>query len=471
MKSEKGISTKELISFEEALSLGEESTRKLFKKYQNPGLATMLGLVGFDKCYQSASGTVLKDMEGAEYLDFLGGYGSLNLGHNPESVVKAVEAVTDRPNLMHAAVNPITAALAHNLAAVTPGKLSRTFFCNSGTEAVEGALKLARGASGKSGYVYCTNSFHGKSMGSLSVTGRDKYRTGFTPLIPHCTGVPFGDAAALEKTFKSDSDIAAFIVEPIQGEGGVVVPSEDYLPKVRELCTAYGVLLIVDEVQTGFGRTGKLFACQHQDVEPDVLCLAKSLGGGVMPCGAFITTEVLWDKAFGGMEKATRHTSTFGGNTRASAAGLAALEEILKKDLPGQAAEKGAYIMEHFAVMAEKYSLVKEVRGKGLLIGVEFVEPKSKGLANSLTKGVVGKLAHEYVGSLVAADLMIQGRIITAFTLNNPNVIRLEPPLTVSYEEIDTMLKAMDAVLKRNTSTLRVALSGLKNVINIKFNG
>lgn len=465
------MKNKGLISFDEALRLGEDSTRELFKKYQNPGLATMLGLVGFDKCYQSASGTVLKDMEGTEYLDFLGGYGSLNLGHNPERVVKAVDAVAHRPNLLHAAVNPITAALAHNLAAVAPGKLSRTFFCNSGTEAVEGALKLARGASGKSGYVYCTNSFHGKSMGSLSVTGREKYRTGFTPLVPHCTEVPFDDVAALEDVFKSDSDIAAFIVEPIQGEGGVVVPSQDYLPKVRELCTAYDVLMIVDEVQTGFGRTGKLFACQHQNVEPDVLCLAKSLGGGVMPCGAFITTEILWDKAFGGMENATRHTSTFGGNTRATAAGLATLEEIVEQDLSGQAAEKGAYIMEHFAVMADKYSLVKEVRGKGLLIGIEFTEPKAKGLANSLTKGVVGKLAHEYVGSLVAADLMLQGKIITAFTLNNPNVIRLEPPLTVTYEEIDTMLKAMDVVLKKNNSTFRVALSGMKNIINIKFNG
>lgn len=463
------MKTGELYSFEEALALDEPSARELFKKYQNPGLATMLSLVGFDKCYQSASGTVLKDSEGKEYLDFLAGYGSLNLGHNPERVVKAVEAVSSRPNIMHAAVNPITAALANNLAVLTPGKLSRTFFCNSGTEAVEGALKLARAATGKSGYVYCTNSFHGKSMGSLSVTGRSKYRKGFAPLVPQCTEVPFGDAVALEEIFKSVPDIAAFILEPIQGEGGVIVPPDSYLPKVRELCTTYGVLLIVDEVQTGLGRTGRLFACQHQEVEPDVLCLAKSLGGGIMPCGAFITTEALWDQAYGGMEKATLHTSTFGGNTRAAAAGLAALGEIVDQDLPRQAAEKGAYIMDHFQVMADKYSLVKEVRGKGLLIGIEFREPGS--LANTLTGGFAGKLAQEYVGSLVAGDLMMQGRIITAFTLNNPNVIRLEPPLTVSYEEIDKMLEAMDSVLKKNTSTLRVALSGLKNMISIKFNG
>lgn len=459
----------EMISLERALELRESSTRELYKKYQNPGLAYMLSLVGFDKCYKSASGTVLTDWEGNEYLDFLGGYGSLNLGHNPEKVVKAVEAVSDRPNIMHASINPVAAALAHNLAMVTPGALSRTFFCNSGTEAVEGALKLARAATQKPGIVYCANSFHGKSMGSLSVTGRSKYRKAFTPLVPECIEIPYGNAAALEDSLKAASNIAAFIVEPIQGEGGVIVPPEDYLKQVRDICTRYNVLLIVDEVQTGMGRTGKLFACQHEDVEPDILCLAKSLGGGIMPCGAFITTEAIWDQAYGGMEKAALHTSTFGGNTRAAAAGLAALEEIIAQDLPAQVAEKGAYIREHFATMADKYSLVKEVRGKGLLIGIEFVEPGQ--LANSITGGMAGRLAHEYVGSLVAGDLLRKGKIITAFTLNNPNVIRLEPPLTVSYEEIDRMLKAVDAVLRKNTSTLKVAVSGLKNAINLRIRG
>jgi len=463
------VQSQKLFSFDEALQIGEASARELFKKYQNPGLAGMLSLVGFDKSYVSGSGSVLKDFEGNEYLDFLAGYGSLNLGHNPQRVIQAVEAVSQRPNILQTSVNPITTALAHNLAVLAPGALSRTFFCNSGTEAVEGAIKLARAAMGKPGIVYCKNSFHGKSMGSLSVTGRQKYRKGFAPLVPECIEVPFGDADALEETLKATDRIAAFIVEPIQGEGGVVVPPENYLKKVREICTSYGVLLILDEVQTGLGRTGKLFACQHEDVEPDVMCLAKSLGGGIMPAGAFITTEAIWDKAYGGMEKAALHTSTFGGNTRAAAAGLATLEELIEKDLPAQAAKKGAYIMEHFEAMKDKYSLVKEVRGRGLLIGIEFVEPGS--LANSLTAGMAKKLAHEYVGALVAGDLMRKGRIITAFTLNNPNVIRLEPALTVSYEQIDTMLKAMDAVLRKNTSTLKVAFSGLKNAVSFKLDG
>lgn len=460
-------SREKLLSLEEALGLSESSARQLYKEFQNPGLAVLLGLVGFDRTYVSASGTVLKDSKGHEYLDFLAGYGSLNLGHNPERVIKAVEAVGDRPNILQASINPVAAALAHNLALVTPGQLSRTFFCNSGTEAVEGAVKLARAATGKKGIAYCSNSFHGKSMGSLSVTGREKYRKGFSPLLPQCFEIPFGDSAALENLLRENKDIGAFIVEPVQGEGGINIPPEGYLKEVRRMCSANEVLLIIDEVQTGLGRTGALFACQHEDVHPDVLCLAKSLGGGIMPIGAFITTQHLWDRAFGGMEKCSLHTSTFGGNTRAAAAGLAALQEILERDLPGAAAEKGDYLMARLKEMEEKYPLVKEVRGKGLLIGLEFSQPKA--LVDKLTGGMAGKLSEEYVGSLVAGDLFREGRIITAYTLNNPNVIRLEPPLTVSYEQMDAMLKALDAVLKKNTSGVKVVFSGIKNALSSKI--
>ena len=456
-----------MISLEAALHLGESSARELFKNYQNPGIATMLSLVGFDRTYVSGSGTVIKDSLGNEYLDFLAGYGSLNLGHNPERVLKAVEAVNMRPNILQLSINPISAALAHNLALVAPGALKRTFFCNSGTEAVEGALKLARAATGKKSIIYCQNSFHGKTMGSLSVTGRKKYRKEFVPLVPNCIEIPFGDANALEKKLKDNSDIAAFILEPIQGEGGINVPPEGYLRDVRRICSKYDVLLILDEVQTGLARTGKMFACQHEDVVPDILCLAKSLGGGVMPIGAFITTDSLWEKAYGGIEKSTLHTSTFGGNTRAAAAGLATLQEIIENDLASAAAEKGSYILEKINSMKEKYPLLKDVRGKGLLIGLEFAEPSS--VTNKLTGRIAGKLAQEYVGAIVAGDLYRHGKVLTAYTLNNPNVIRLEPPLTVSFEEIDKMLQALDLVLKKNSSTAKAAFSGIRNAITSKL--
>jgi len=452
-----------LIGLDEALNLNDSEIRKLFSNYQNPGLAKTLGLLGFDRVYTEASGVVLKDKEGNEYLDFLGGFGSLNLGHNPEAVTRAVEKVEKRPNILHTSLNPVSAALAHNLAQITPGELSRTFFCNSGTEAVEGAIKLARASTGKKTIIYCENSFHGKSMGSLSVTGRSKYQEEFAPLVPGCRAIPFGDAKALERELNRSDDVAAFIVEPIQGEGGIIVPPEGYLKNVQEICKKHEVLLIVDEIQTGLGRTGKMFACEHEGVEPDIMTLAKSLGGGVMPVGAFITTPAIWDRAYGSVQKCTLHTSTFGGNTRGMAAALAAVQEIIEKGLPEMAAEKGNYLMERLKEATAGHPLVKDVRGRGLLVGIEFNGPGK--LLNQLTGGIAEKLSQEYVGAFVAGELLNKYRIITAYSLNNPNTIRLEPPLTVTYEQLDRVVSALDEILGRNRTAVKVVFSGVKNVI------
>ena len=349
------------------------------------------------------------------------------------------------------------------LAQVTPGNLQRTFFCNSGAEAVEGALKMARIATGRQRIVYCEGAFHGKTMGALSVTGRSKYQQPFAPLIPGCKAIPYGDAVALENEL-ARGDVAAFIVEPIQGEGGVMVPPEGYLAKAREICSRYGTLLVVDEIQTGFGRTGKLFACEHENVTPDILCLAKSLGGGVMPIGATVTTPEVWDKAYGSMEKALLHTSTFGGNTRAVAAGIAALNAIVEQDLPRQAEEKGRYFIERLKELQEKHNLITDVRGRGLLIGLEFAKPK--GLVDRLTRGAVSKFSEEYLGAMVAGELLNRYHIITAYTLNNPNVIRLEPPLIVTREQIDQVLEALDRIFTRNRSHIQMALASTKTVVS-----
>jgi len=456
-----------LIGLEEALSLSENEVKTLFSNYLNPGMAKAFELLGFDKVYVEASGVVLKDKKGNEYLDFLGGFGSLNLGHNPKKVIEAVQQVDRRPNLLQTSLNPVAAALAHNLALITPGELSRTFFCNSGTEAVEGAIKLSRAATGKKKIIYCTNSFHGKTMGSLSVTGRAKYQKKFAPLVPHCISIPFGDADALERELSRHKDVAAFIVEPIQGEGGIIVPPEGYLKQVREICTKYETLLIIDEVQTGFGRTGKMFACEHEEVVPDILCLAKSLGGGIMPVGAFITTPALWDKAYGGLQNFSLHTSTFGGCTRSMAAALAALEEIVEMDLPRQAAEKGSYFITKLEEITDNHPLVKEVRGKGLLIGIEFKE--SGNVLDKLTSGIAEKISQDYFGAFVAGELLNKYRIITAYSLNNYNTIRLEPPLVVTYEQLDRVLEAMEEVLKTNRSAVKIVFSGIKNAVGSFF--
>lgn len=460
------MGTDKLLSIDEALSIDRKQVREYYKTYINPGLVNMMGLLDFDKQFVKAKGVEVWDSEGNVYLDFLGAYGALNLGHNHPKVIEAVEKVMEWPNLLQASLGTLVSALAYNLAQVLPSGLSRSFFCNSGAEAVEGGLKLARAASGKTRTIYCEGSFHGKTMGALSVTGREKYRVPFQPLVPGCEPVPFGDLEALEnKLWKKD--VAAFIVEPIQGEGGIILPPQGYLKGVRELCDKYDVLLIADEIQTGFGRTGTMFACEYENVVPDIICLAKAIGGGVMPIGAYCTKPEIWDKAYGGMDKALLHTSTFGGNTWASAAAIAAIEQIVQERLWDEAREKGEYMMEKLRGLQQKYSMIKEVRGRGLLIGIEFEKPA--GLIDKLTGGMINKLSEEYFGALVAGELQNKYRIITAYTLNNPNVIRLEPPLIVTIEQIDQVVDALDAIFKQHRGFMGMALSSGKTVLGSIF--
>ncbi|MFP4662754.1 MAG: aspartate aminotransferase family protein, partial [Halanaerobiales bacterium] len=411
----------ELYSIDQALELSKGDVAKLYKNHVNPGLATMLSLLNFDRQFVKAKGTKVWDIDGNEYLDFLGGYGSLNLGHNPTAVVEAVKRVMELPNILQASMSTMEAVAAHNLSKLTPGDLSHTFFCNSGTEAVEGAIKTARIASGKYHVLYCRNSFHGKTMGSLSVTGRTKYQQPFAPLVPGNEMVDYGDIKGLEDKLKS-GQFAAFIIEPIQGEGGINMPPENYFRGVRDICDKYGVYFILDEIQTGFGRTGKMFAADHDNICPDFICLAKSLGGGLMPIGAFTTTANIWNKAYGGIDKALLHTSTFGGNTLATTAAIATMNELVEKDIPAQAAEKGEYLMNGLNTLAEKYEMIKEVRGRGLLIGLEFKELES-GILDKISGGMLSKLSKEYLGAMVAGALVNDHKIITAYTLNNPNVI------------------------------------------------
>ncbi|HHX77447.1 MAG TPA: aspartate aminotransferase family protein [Firmicutes bacterium] len=456
----------DFLSIDDVLNQERKDIVNNYKQHVNPGLATLMTLMDFDKIYVKARGTRVWDKEGNCYLDFLGGYGSLNLGHNHPAVIEAVESVREMPNLLQAAISPLAGALARNLALFTEAGLNNTFFCNSGAEAVEGALKLARIVTGRTKIVTTEGSFHGKTMGALSVTGRTKYQQWFKPLLAGIVTVPYGDAGALEETLAA-GDCAAFIVEPVQGEGGIIIPPAGYLAKARERCSAYGTMLIIDEIQTGFGRTGRNFAYQEEGVKPDILCLAKSLGGGIMPVGAFMTTEKLWKKAYGSLDKCLLHTSTFGGNARAMAAGIKTLEIIVKEDLAAKAAEKGAYLLNRLKDLQQKYRLIKAVRGKGLLIGVEF--ESGGGLMNTLSGGMLNKFSQEYMGALVAGELLNRYRIITAYTLNNPNVIRLEPPLTVSYEELDTVIDGLEKIFSEQKSIAGFAAKAGKTVLSSLF--
>ena len=459
--------TKDIIGIDQALELSPVQVVDNHKAYGNSGLTSLLTLLGLDKKFVKAEGNYLWDSSGTKYVDFLAGYGSVSLGHNHPKIVEALHKVDSLPNILQVSLPTMSGALARNLAMITPGDLQRTFFGNSGAEAVEGALKLARAATGKAEFIYAENSFHGKTFGALSVTGREKYQKTFMPLVPGAKAVPFGDASSLDKALRS-KNVAAFIVEPIQGEGGVNVPPAGYLAEAKKLCTKYGALLIVDEIQTGLGRTGKMFACEYDGIAPDVMCLAKSLGGGVMPIGAFVTTDEIWQKAFGGPTRSTLHTSTFGGNTRACAAGIASLQVIVEDKLAESAAEKGAYLMKKLAALQQKHESIKEIRGKGLLVGLEFKEPTS-GVLKALSFGVVNALSKEYLGAMVSGELATKHHVITAYTLNNPNVIRLEPPLTIGTEDIDYAVESLDEVLGRFKSIVSAALSNIGTMAGSLF--
>ena len=456
-----------LFSVDDALKMNRKEILETYKNYIHQGRGSLSALIGIDTNFVKAEGSKVWDEDGKEYLDFVGGYGSLNLGHNHPAVLEALHKVEGAPVMLQSALGKFAAVLAHNLARITPGELQNSWFCSTGTEAVEGALKLARMYTGKKKFIYCTGGFHGKTMGALSVTGKKRYQEPFEPLVPGCIPIPFGDASALEKALQ-EHDAAAFIVEPIQGEAGVILPPEGYFKEVRRLCSENNTLFVLDEIQTGFGRTGTLFACEYEAVVPDVLVLAKSLGGGIVPIGAYITTASIMKQAYGSsIDKSTMLTSTFGGNNYCAAAAIAAVETVVRENLSEQGAEKGAYFLNKLHGLQEKYRIVKEVRGRGLLIGMELAE--GGGMLDFLSAGSMKKLSSEFLSSMIGGELQTNYGVLTLFTLNNPNVLRLEPPLNVSYEQLDYCVDAFDKLFSKHKSFLKIALQSGKGVISSIF--
>jgi len=403
-------------------AINDEVT-KLYMDYINPSLMRLVAFMGYDAVEDHARGSHVWDNLGNDYLDCLGGFGVFSLGHAHPKVVEAVtRQLKKMPLSTKVLLNEPYARLAEKLAKIAPGRLQYTFVCNSGTEAIEGALKLARLKTGKHGFIYAERAFHGKTLGSLSVTGREAFQQPFRPLIPGTKMIPFGDADALRKAI--DDDTACFVVEPVQGEGGIHIPPDDYLPKAREICSEKGALLIVDEVQSGLGRTGRMFACEHWGVEPDIMTLAKSLGGGVMPIGAIMGTPEVWEVF---EDNPLIHSSTFGGNPLACAAALAALEVIEEENLPRKAAEAGEKILAGLGLLQTRHSrIIMDVRGLGCLIGIEFADSDVGGLM---------------ISSLAARKVLI------AFTLNDYRVLRIEPALGIGDSDIERLLSTMEEAL------------------------
>lgn len=455
-----------LITLKEALNLDGQQNIAHHLSYLNPRLVTLAKIGEVDKPLVRASGPSFWDSDGNHYLDFLGGLAALHLGHNHPRLNDALDRVRDLPNLVEG-LNLLAGPLAHNLAALSPGELNRVYFANSGAEVVDAAIKLARAATGRVKLVACHKGFHGRTIGALSVMDRLEYREPFAPLLADVAFVPFGDSEALQSALRR-CDVAGFIVEPIQGEAGIIIPPDGYLKAVRDLCTHYGTLFIADEIQTGLGRTGAMFAIEHEDVVPDVILLGKALGGGVMPLSALLTTDDLWHESKGGTARSPFHTSTFGGNTRACAAGLAMLEVLMEERLADRAAASGIHLLDRLRDLQRRQPLIADIRGRGLMIGIEFTS-ETCGLIKFATGGLINRLSREYFAALAVKQLLTKHGIMTGLTLNNQNVLRLQPPLNIERRHLNYLVESLEATLEALGSFTRAAMRNMPDIIRARF--
>lgn len=416
----------------------------LYAKYLNPQMPRTLHTIGFDKNYVRGEGAYLYDADGHAYADFLAGFGVFAAGRSHPVIKKALKDALDADFAAWTQFDcqPITGLLAQRLLAKAPG-LERVFFCNSGTEAVESALKFARHATGRGRIVYARHAFHGLTAGSLSVNGAEEFKEGFGPLLPG-TQIPLGDLAALEAELRK-GDVAALIVEPVQGHGVLVTPA-GFLPEAKALLHSRGALLICDEVQVGLGRTGRFFSYQYDDVQPDIVTVAKALSGGYVPVGAMLTTDKIFSSVYSSMDKVMVHSTTFKGGPLAMAAGLAALAVIDDEGLVENAERRGAELMRGLEGIAAKYDLLKDVRGKGLIIGIEFGRPS--GLRAKAGWAMLQKARTGLFAQMVVVSLFQRHRILTQVSGDHMEVIKLIPPLMIGDAEVKLFLDGLADVLE-----------------------
>lgn len=402
-----------------------ERTIEYVVDYLNPGFIKFKRSADSKAVEWHGEGVILESIDGRRFVDFLAGYGALSLGHRHPRVLEAVKAQLERTGLYsQELLNATQAYLAKKLAEISPGDLKCTYYFNGGAEAVEAALKVARINNHRKFFVVAHKGFHGKTLGALSATQREVLKAPFRPLLEeYFIAVPYDDPEALRRVMTEE--VCAVLLEPIQGEGGINIPSAGYFAEVRKICNEFGSLLIADEIQTGFGRTGKMFCVEHWETVPDIIVLGKSMGGGVMPISAVHGKEKLWEP----LEVNPWYlTNTFGGNSLSCAAALAAIDVLVEEELPEAAAHKGSYLLGHLRELQKEFpEVIQDVRGKGLFIGVEFHDPE--------------------VGTRVARELFESG-ILVAHTINNPKAIRIEPPLIIGLDHINILIEKLGMVLK-----------------------
>ncbi|MGW8993990.1 aspartate aminotransferase family protein [Streptomyces zhihengii] len=417
---------------------------ELHSRHLNHQLPRMLRTIGFDKVYERAEGAYFWDAEGNDYLDMLGGFGVMGLGRHHPVVRKALHDVLDAQlaDLTRFDCQPLPGLLAERLLAQTP-HLDRVFFGNSGTEAVETALKFARRATGRPRVLYCAHAFHGLTAGALSVNGENAFRDGFAPLLPD-TAVELGDLDALERELRA-GDVAALVVEPIQGKGVHAAPP-GYLRSAQELLHAHGALLVADEVQTGLGRTGDFYAFQYEaGVEPDLVCVAKALSGGYVPVGATLGKDWIFKKVYSSMDRVLVHSASFGSNAQAMAAGLAVLAVLEDEHVVANARVTGELLRSRLAALVDRYELLHEVRGRGLMIGIEFGRPESIRLRSRWA--MLQAARKGLFAQMVVVPLLQRHRILTQVSGDHLEVIKLIPPLIIGEREVSRFVSAFTAVM------------------------
>jgi ornithine--oxo-acid transaminase len=432
-------------SIAETLSARAGEAMELNDRYLNPQLGRIVRTLGFDREWVGGEGAHLIDAEGTRYLDLLSGYGTFAIGRNHPDVIAELHALLDAhtANLPQLGVSLLPGALAEALVARAPERIAAMVPANSGTEAVEGAIKLSRAATGRPRILYAAHAFHGLTLGSLSLNGDENFREGFGPFVPGCEAVPFGDLDALRAQL-GRGDVAAFIVEPVQGKG-VNIPPDEYLPGAQAACREHGTLFVCDEVQTGLGRTGRFFALEHWGLDPDIITVAKALSGGFVPVGGVLVSAAVRDRVFDSMERGVRHGSTFGGNDFAAAAGLATLRVIEREQLVARAAELGELLLSLTRPLIDRYEIVRDVRGIGLMWAIELGPPEGgrrRAVWNAIEKAQTGLAAQ-----LLVVPLFARHQIFCQVAGHRMNVVKALPAMVTPEAEIRRFAAALEDVV------------------------
>ncbi len=435
------------MAFDVSKALDERRGENFFlhNRYLNPQLPRVLKTIGFDRFYTRGEGCYLYDAEGRRYLDLLSGFGVYALGRSHPAIKQALhDAIdADTANLVQMDCALLPGLLAEQLVARAHPGIERAFFCNSGAEAVEAAIKFSRRHTGRERVLHADHSFHGLTTGALSLNGGSEFRQGFGQMLSS-DPVPFGDIDALSHQLRR-GDVAAFVVEPIQGKGVNEAP-DSYWPAVAELCRRHRTLLVADEVQTGLGRTGRFFCHEHWGLQPDIITVSKALSGGYVPVGAMLCSDRIFRSVYDSMDHAVVHSSTFGSNDLAMVAGLATLQAFDDEDIVDRAARTGEMFVKAIEPLVERYELIREVRGKGLMIGIEFAEPESRQLRRRWK--TIERVREGLFSQLVVVPLFHRHRILTQVAADNINVVKLLPPLIAGEDEIALFVEALDDVMR-----------------------